>query len=245
MNKKKTLYKYLTYISLIAIFILLDQLTKVWLYGKSCSVIGDFLWLESPALNTGAAFNMLNNNVLLIILASAFSLAMIYLIFCEKIVKSRFLKISLSILLGGTVGNIIDRIAFGGVRDFIYLKSINFAIFNFADVFVNIGVYLIIGYLIYYSLIKKDDNASDKKKNFIAQKDNRDHNDDSDNNAGIDHNDDIDNKEDSDSNNDNKSKDNSESKRGSKKNSKDNSINNDDKKLKDKIIKSDKSEVGK
>ena len=42
-------------------------------------------------------------------------------------------------MLGGAVGNLIDRIMLGGVRDFIYFKSINFAIFNVADICVTIG----------------------------------------------------------------------------------------------------------
>lgn len=77
-----------------------------------------------------------------------------YLIISNKVSKSKFFKISIGIILGGTIGNFIDRIAFGGVRDFIYLKSINFAIFNFADIFLNIGVYMLIGYIIYAAVIE-------------------------------------------------------------------------------------------
>lgn len=72
-----------------------------------------------------------------------------YAIITDKFTKSKFFKIAIGIMLAGTVGNLIDRIVYGGVRDFIYLKSINFAIFNFADIFINIGVYLLIGYIIY------------------------------------------------------------------------------------------------
>lgn len=132
-----------------AVCLLVDQLTKFLLYGKSCSLIGDFLWLE-PGFNTGASFSMFSNATIFLIIFSIPMVALInYAIISNKLTKSKFLKIALGIMLGGTVGNLIDRIVYGGVRDFIYLKSINFAIFNFADIFINIGTYLMIGYIIY------------------------------------------------------------------------------------------------
>lgn len=144
-----------------AVCILVDQLTKLWLYGKSCSLIGNLLWLE-PGFNTGASFSMFSNATLFLIIFSVPVIAfMIYAIISNKISKSVFFKISLGILLGGTIGNFIDRIAFGGVRDFIYLKSINFAIFNFADIFINIGVYMLIGFCIYKFI---DDYKKSKNK---------------------------------------------------------------------------------
>ena len=170
MIKRNFILKLFEYLLISVFIILIDQLTKLWLYGKSCSLIGDILWLESPTLNTGAAFNMLNNNTLLLVITLLFSLVMIYFICSQRVIKSKFLKISLSILLGGTIGNIIDRIFWGGVRDFIYFKSINFAIFNFADIFVNIGVYLIVGYLIYFSFFKKDNNRGKREK--LSKKEN-------------------------------------------------------------------------
>ena len=162
MKMKFSVKKLLLFVSIIALVILIDQLTKHFLYGKSQSLIGDFLWLESPALNTGAAFNMLNNNILLAVLTSVFAVFMVFVIVSNRFTDSLFFKIALSILLGGTIGNIIDRVFWGGVRDFIYLKSINFAIFNFADIFVNIGVYLIVGYLIYSIFFAKKQKKDEK-----------------------------------------------------------------------------------
>lgn len=129
--------------------LVVDQLTKLWLYGKSCSLIGDFLWLE-PGFNTGASFSIFSNATLFLALFSIPIMAlMIYAIVSNKISKSKFFKISLGFILGGTLGNFIDRIFLKGVRDFIYFKSINFAIFNFADVFINIGAYMLFGFVIF------------------------------------------------------------------------------------------------
>ena len=68
----------------------------------------------------------------------------------------------IGLILGGTIGNVIDRIVYHGVRDFIYLKSINFAIFNVADMAVTIGgILLVIGLIIE---IVKSCNKREKAK---------------------------------------------------------------------------------
>lgn len=136
---------------LAVLAIVVDQVTKVLLYGKSFSLIGDFLWIESPELNTGASFGIFSGKtVYLIIFTIPVLIFMIYLIATKRFTSSKFFKCSLGLILGGTIGNLIDRLAFGGVRDFIYLKSINFAIFNFADIFINVGIFMIVGWFIYY-----------------------------------------------------------------------------------------------
>ncbi|MPM11080.1 Lipoprotein signal peptidase [bioreactor metagenome] len=53
------------------------------------------------------------------------------------------LKIALSLIIGGALGNLIDRIRLNFVTDFLDFTLINFAIFNFADVFVILGVVLL------------------------------------------------------------------------------------------------------
>lgn len=131
------------------ICLVVDQLTKLWLYGKSCSLIGNFLWLE-PGFNTGASFSIFSNSTLFLALFSIPIMAvMVYAIVSNKVSKSKFFKISLGFILGGTLGNFIDRIWLKGVRDFIYFKSVNFAIFNFADVFINIGAYMLFGFVVF------------------------------------------------------------------------------------------------
>ena len=69
-------------------------------------------------------------------------------------------KISIALILGGTVSNAIDRLIFGGVRDFIYLKFIDFAIFNIADMAITIGSILICVCIIFL----KDKNSKNQMK---------------------------------------------------------------------------------
>ena len=151
----------ISFICSIAI-IAIDQLTKFLIYGSApVSVLGDFLWFES-SLNTGVAFSMFEgHSYLFVVLSGVAALVMIWLIISKKIFKSKFEKISLGVILGGTIANAIDRIAFGGVRDFIYLKFINFAIFNVADMAITIGASLLC-LLIVISIFKKDESKGTK-----------------------------------------------------------------------------------
>ena len=129
---------------LSAVIILLDQLTKFLIYGTPArSVIGNLLWFES-SLNTGVAFSMFEGKSNIFIVTSLVaSVLFIYLIVSKKVFSSKFETIVLGVILGGTLSNVIDRFLFGGVRDFIYLKFINFAIFNIADMAVTIGAILL------------------------------------------------------------------------------------------------------
>ena len=148
--------------------ILADQLTKHFLYGISMSLIGDFLWIEE-AFNTGASFGMLKNGtVLFIAISTPLILAMIWVLLSKRKEFTKFLKICVGILLGGTIGNYIDRIWLGGVRDFIYFKSINFAIFNVADIAITVGSIMLATYLIID--IVKGIRKEKQKKNISEEK---------------------------------------------------------------------------
>ena len=81
------------------VIIIIDQVTKFCLYGMSCSLIGDFLWLEST-LNTGASFGMLKNGtVFFIIFSIPMTALMIWLIVSKKYDYGKFFKITLGFYL--------------------------------------------------------------------------------------------------------------------------------------------------
>ncbi len=157
------------YFLIAGVVIGVDQLTKFWLYGKSFSLIGDFLWIQT-SFNTGAAFSMLSGKTWFFILVAVLASALIiYLLISNKWGLNVGAKVGLALILGGAVGNLIDRIVLGGVRDFIYFKSINYAIFNFADTFVSIGaVVLVIFFIIGIvksarkEIVKEDPKESSK-----------------------------------------------------------------------------------
>lgn len=133
-----------------------DQLTKFLIYETATrSIIGNFLWFKST-LNTGVAFSMFEGKSWIFVIISAVaSLVLVYLIINKKIITSNAQKVCLGIVLGGTIGNLIDRIVFGGVRDFIYFKFIDFAIFNIADAAIVCAV-IVFAVLVIIETLKKE-----------------------------------------------------------------------------------------
>lgn len=132
---------------IIALFIiLLDQLTK-WLIvknmelGESIQIIENFLYITSHR-NRGAAWGILQGQMwFFYIITSVVVIALIYYI--QKEAKGKWLLgTSLGFMLGGAIGNFIDRIFRGEVVDFIntYIFGYDFPIFNIADSALVIGV---------------------------------------------------------------------------------------------------------
>jgi len=135
----------------LSIFItLLDQFTKYLIfYNYKIFVNIDFILFRLDYVkNYGAAFNILSGNRLFLsIISIIFSLILIYLIIRKKS-SNKIDYYSYSFILGGTIGNGIDRILNGYVIDFINLNIINFPVFNIADISINVGFILIL-YSIY------------------------------------------------------------------------------------------------
>jgi len=131
----------LYFFSLSIFIVLIDQFTKyLMFYNKKLFVNKDFLLFKLDFVkNYGAAFNILSGSrVFLSLISIIFSILLIYLIFRKNTLNS-FELYSYSFILGGTIGNGIDRIYKGFVVDFINLNIINFPVFNIADISINIG----------------------------------------------------------------------------------------------------------
>ena len=141
----------LYFLSLSFFIFLIDQSSKYLIsYKYQTFIKKDFLLFRLDFVkNYGAAFNILSGSrILLSLISIIFSLLLIYLIFK----KNTFKKIDLyayTFILGGTIGNGIDRIYKGFVIDFINLNIINFPVFNIADIFINIGFIFLL-----YSIFK-------------------------------------------------------------------------------------------
>lgn len=112
--------------------------------------------------NRGAAWGMLADNRWVFMTISVVSiLFMLVYLFCSKN-KNKLFIISLAMIIGGGIGNMIDRVFYtdGAVVDFIYFKLIDFPVFNVADCAVTIGAGLLILYLIIDIVVEEQ-----KKKN--------------------------------------------------------------------------------
>ena len=94
-------------------------------------------------LNDGMAFSMLaGKQALLIGVTSLMLLAVLIMLFVRKMPLAE--RIAWTLVLGGGVGNLVDRVLNGVVVDYINVLFMNFAIFNFADICVCVGVALLI-----------------------------------------------------------------------------------------------------
>ena len=125
--------------------VILDRITKIvvenLLDGKVIDVIKNFFYLTFVK-NEGAAFSILENRVFFLAILGVLALvALIY--FITKYNKN---NIGYFFLIGGLIGNLIDRIFLGYVIDFIGFNifSYSFPIFNIADIFIVLGAIFII-----------------------------------------------------------------------------------------------------
>jgi signal peptidase II len=131
--------------------IALDQLTK-WLVRTNMalgqSIPREGIFRLTYTTNTGGAFGILANQAFLLALVAVISIA-VFLIYLRYIpLKSALLKIGLGLDFGGAIGNLIDRLRFGGrVTDFIDIGP--WPVFNVADMSIVVGTFLIAYYLLF------------------------------------------------------------------------------------------------
>lgn len=159
----------MTYISLAVAVVLvgIDQLTK-WLvatyikpqHSVNLISVNGREWLNlTYQENTGAAFSILRDKQLfLIVLTSIIILGVIILILTKRIKKKAYIW-SFSLIVAGGIGNLIDRIVHNYVIDFIDLRIIKFAVFNFADICAVVGT----GLLIVFYVMEEIQNYKKKK----------------------------------------------------------------------------------
>jgi signal peptidase II len=138
MNKKK--------FGISIIVLIIDQILKllVQTFETNVSIIKN-LFAISYYQNTGAAWSILEGEQLLLIIISLVMIVIVYsMMFSFE--ENKLTNIAFGILFGGIIGNLIDRVLFGYVRDFIAITifGYHFPIFNIADIGIVLGVFLLI-----------------------------------------------------------------------------------------------------
>lgn len=134
---------------LVIIIVLIDQLSKIILrnyisLGESIPILKNIFELTHTE-NTGAAFSLFSGQVqILTMISIVATIIIITYLYLEKTPLSKLQLLGWAFLLGGTNGNLIDRLFIGSVTDFFNVIIINFPIFNLADVFIDIGAMIII-----------------------------------------------------------------------------------------------------
>jgi signal peptidase II len=124
--------------------VLIDQLSKAWalhhLSGRGIQPLLPGLLQQQLVFNTGAAFSMLTGNSAALGVVSALVAAGLVVWIQTSGPLQRLQWLGLGLLLGGAIGNGIDRWRLGRVVDFLEFMPISFPVFNGADVAINLAV---------------------------------------------------------------------------------------------------------
>lgn len=152
---------------IIAILIILfDQLTK-WIIvktmdiGERIPIIENALYITSHR-NRGAAWGILQNQMWFFYIITVIVI-IVLVIYIQKInIRQKLLGIALGLMLGGAIGNFIDRVFRKEVVDFIdtYIFTYNFPIFNIADSALVIGVILVMIYTLFIEPKQAKENVN-------------------------------------------------------------------------------------
>lgn len=158
------------YILLVLAAVALDQASKLFITSKlSLGSSADFLpgFLSFTYIrNKGAAFGMLEGARIFFIALTVAVIAGIITYVVKHRPNSLLEKLALCFIVGGAIGNFIDRIYFGYVRDFIKTEFMEFPVFNIADCFVCIGagLYIIHSVRDFFNN-KKEDSENETESN--------------------------------------------------------------------------------
>ncbi len=160
----RTKAEYITDYSKLALIattiVVLDQLTKNWIrtninYGQQwmpVEFLAPYIRLVNWS-NAGAAFGIFQGASLFFTILAFFVAFMILVYYAVIPVNEKVQRFTLSMMLGGAIGNLLDRLQFGEVTDFIAVGS--FPVFNIADSSISVGVgILFIAYLIDWRKMK-------------------------------------------------------------------------------------------
>jgi signal peptidase II len=156
------------YFVLAAMLVALDQLVK-YMVSAHIPVGGSVPFLPyimdlTYVQNTGCAFSLLEEHTWLLTIVSAIMSVVLALALAKGFFRHPLGKVTLSLLLAGAVGNLIDRAFYGYVVDMFRTLFMEFAVFNVADICVCIGAVLMFIYLAFMDkLIFPPDNKKEKK----------------------------------------------------------------------------------
>ena len=148
MKQNTKLYFVITIIAVAGIA--LDLITKNLASGVTMPLISGvisilFTW------NTGAGFSIFANHALFLTVFTGILIAGIVALIVFYKPKHPLFAVGIALVLSGAVGNFIDRVVFGAVRDFFCLEFISFPIFNVADVLLTVGAVLVCIWLVFFS----------------------------------------------------------------------------------------------
>lgn len=149
--------------AVIAVLVLIDQLIKnvvinnLELYNKNVggepitAIKGVIGWFRVH--NTGGAWSMFSDYTIVLTVIVSVIIATWYIALMIGKIDGKIVNVCAVLIIAGGLGNLVDRIRFSYVVDYIYTLFMDFPIYNFADILITCGIFMLIGYLI-YDLIK-------------------------------------------------------------------------------------------
>ncbi|MGD8770806.1 MAG: signal peptidase II [Desulfobacterales bacterium] len=152
--------KYLKLVAIAGLIVIFDQITKAVIRNTltlyhSITVIPGFFNI-THILNPGGAFGFMANKSpflrnLLFILLSSLAICLIFYFYKNTPKKYSLLSTCFALILGGALGNLIDRIRFGKVVDFLdfYIASYHWPAFNVADSAITVGITIYVFHLVF------------------------------------------------------------------------------------------------
>ncbi len=148
-------------IIIVILAVVSDQITKYFVVQAANPVNGVSDWARefipgvlsfSYAENKGGGWSILNGGGwerVVLLGTSLVAMALIVYILIKFYKRHPLINIALSMILGGAIGNMIDRIRLGYVVDFLTTEFMKFPIFNVADCFVTVGMVLLVIYIVF------------------------------------------------------------------------------------------------
>ena len=139
----------------IFIIAILDQAAKFFAAGLLQSVKTVPLWNEVFHLtyveNKGAGWGMFSDHTWLLTVATMIVVIAAVSYMVVKKPKDKLFLTAMTFMIGGAIGNLVDRIRQGFVIDFFDFTLINFPVFNIADCFITIGAAIFVVYVLFFS----------------------------------------------------------------------------------------------
>ena len=148
------------FLGLAALIVVLDQLTKAWLVsflapGQEVDVVGDWIRLVFSQ-NNGGLFGLLRGQAVVFGLISLVVVGLL-VAYHARANPSRYLSITLGLLLGGAIGNLVDRVRLGYVVDFVDagIGGVRWYTFNVADTAISFALLRLLAASVVPSVARK------------------------------------------------------------------------------------------
>ena len=150
---------------IVALVVVIDQVTK-YLVVQNVKPVGsvgfvphvlDFVYSE----NRGVAFGLFQDATWLFIVLTSVVIVIFFILLIKNYKMSMLFSIASALIIGGGIGNLIDRIRLGYVVDFLQLSFFN-PVCNLADYSITFGTVLLIIYLLFFYKTKKDKKLNDE-----------------------------------------------------------------------------------